>query len=199
LVTGIAIIALGFIILVGERNSRVSLSFFIMTATVAIWLFCYSLMYCAVAAPVASVWAVMGQLGVIFIPAAVYHFTVGTLEIYSRHKSRVWLAWLVSAVFSLAVLYGDAFISGVNRFWWGYYGRYEWASIPFLGFFFGLMALSLRHYWQEYHAPAPGVEKLRSKALFVALYSVSRLLRLSSCLAYLFTRSVTYWLSVSSS
>ena len=31
LMTGVAIIALGFIVLVGERNSRVSLSFFIMT------------------------------------------------------------------------------------------------------------------------------------------------------------------------
>ncbi|HEX9274441.1 MAG TPA: histidine kinase N-terminal 7TM domain-containing protein, partial [Candidatus Binatia bacterium] len=174
LVTGVAIIALGFIVLVGERNSRVSLSFFIMTVTAAIWLFCYSLMYCAVAAPVASTWAVMGQLGVTFIPAAVYHFTVGTLEIYSRHKSRVWLAWLVSGFFLVTVLYSDAFISGVNRFWWGYYAHYEWASIPFLGFFFGLMALSLQHYWQEYHAAAPGVEKLRSKALFIAF-----------CIAYL--------------
>ena len=174
LVTGVAIIALGFIVLVGERNSRVSLSFFIMTVTAAIWLFCYSLMYCAIAAPVASTWAVMGQLGVTFIPAAVYHFTVGTLEIYSRHKSRVWLAWLVSGFFLVTVLYSDAFISGVNRFWWGYYAHYEWASIPFLGFFFGLMALSLQHYWQEYHTAAPGVEKLRSKALFIAF-----------CVAYL--------------
>ena len=174
LMTGVAIIALGFIVLVGERNSRVSLSFFIMTVTAAIWLFCYSVMYCALAVPVASAWAVMGQLGIISIPAAVYHFTVRTLAIYSKHKTRVWLAWLVSSFFLVTALYGDAFITGVNRFWWGYYARYEWASIPFLGFFFGLMALSLRHYWQEYHAPAPGVEKLRSKALFVAF-----------CIAYL--------------
>ncbi len=174
LVTGIAIIALGFIVLVGERNSRVGLSFFIMTVTAAIWLFCYSLMYCAVAAPVASTWAVTGQLGVVFIPAAVYHFTVDTLEIYSRHKSRVRLAWLVSGVFFVTVPYGNIFISGVNRFWWGYYARYEWASIPFLGFFFGLMALSLHHYWQEYHAAAPGAGKQRTKALFFAF-----------CIAYL--------------
>ena len=174
LIAAVAIIALGFIVLVGERNSRVSLSFFIMTVTAAIWLFCYSLMYCAVAAPVASAWAVMGQFGITFIPAAVYHFTVGTLSIYSKHKSRVWLAWLVSGSFFVTALYSDAFISGVNHFWWGYYARYEWASIPFLVFFFGLMALSLQHYWQEYHAPAPGVEKLRSKALFVAF-----------CIAYL--------------
>ena len=63
LITGVAIIALGFIVLVGERNSRVGLSFFIMTVTAAIWLFCYSLMYCAVAAPVASTWAVIGTVG----------------------------------------------------------------------------------------------------------------------------------------
>ena len=174
LVTGVAIIALGFIVLVAERNSRVSLSFFTMTVIAAIWLFCYSFMYGAAAESVANTWAVMGQLGVTFIPAAVYHFTVGTLEIYSKHKSRVWLAWLVSGFFYGTVLYGDAFISGVNRFWWGYYARYQWMSIPFLGFFFGLMALSLRHYWQENHSAPSGVAKLRSRALFIAF-----------CVAYL--------------
>ena len=40
LIAGVAILALGFIVLVGERNSRVSLSFFVMTVTAAIWLFC---------------------------------------------------------------------------------------------------------------------------------------------------------------
>ncbi|HXV78582.1 MAG TPA: ATP-binding protein [Candidatus Binatia bacterium] len=174
LFTGIAIIALGLIILVGERNSRVSLSFFIMTVAAATWLFCYSLMYCSVAAPVATAWAVVGQLGIICIPAAVYNFTVGTLEIYSKHKIRVWLAWVVSAVFFAIVLAGDVFLSGVNRFWWGYYPRYEWGSVPFLGFFFGLMALSLRHYWRAYHSATPGAGRLRSKALFVAF-----------CIAYL--------------
>ena len=174
LITGVAIIALGFIVLVGERNSRVSLGFFIMTVTAGIWLFCYSFMYGAVAESVASTWAFMGQLGITFIPAAVYHFTVGTLQIYSRHKRRVWLAWLVSGFFCVTVLYGDAFLSGVNRFWWGYYARYEWMSIPFLGFFFGFMGLSLSHYWREYRAAAPGVGRLRNKALFIAF-----------CIAYL--------------
>jgi signal transduction histidine kinase len=173
LVTGVAIIALGFIVFVGERNSRVSFSFFILTVTAAIWLFCYSVMYCAALAPVASAWAVMGQLGVTAIPAAVYHFTVGTLEIYPKHKTQVRLAWLVSGFFFATALYSNAFISGVNLFWWGYYARYEWASVPFLGFFFGLMGLSLNHYWRGYHSAA-GVEQLRSKALFTAF-----------CIAYL--------------
>jgi PAS domain S-box-containing protein len=175
LITAAAVIALGFIVFVGERNSRVSLSFFIMTAIAAIWLFCYSFMYGAASESVANTWAVMGQLGVTFIPAAVYTFTVGTLEIYSKHQRRVWLAWLVSGFFFATALYGEAFISGVYRFWWGYYARYQWMSLPFLGFFFGLMALSLRHYWQENHSAAPsGAARLRSKALFTAF-----------CVAYL--------------
>jgi signal transduction histidine kinase/PAS domain-containing protein len=174
LLTAVAVIALGFIVLVAERNSRVSLSFFIMTAIAAIWLFCYSFMYGATTESVASAWAVMGQLGVIFIPAAVYHFTVGTLAIYSKHQSRVWLAWLVSGFFYTTALYGDAFISGVNRFWWGYYARYQWLSLPFLGFFFGLMGLSLRHYWEENRSAPSGLVKLRSRALFIAF-----------CVAYL--------------
>jgi PAS domain-containing protein len=66
------------------------------------------------------------------------------------------------------VLSGDLFLSGVNRFWWGYYPRYEWASVPFLGFFFGLMALSLRHYWRGYRNATSGVAKLRSQALLIA-------------------------------
>jgi PAS domain S-box-containing protein len=175
LITGAAVLALGFIVFIAERNFRVSLSFFIMTAIAAIWLFCYSFMYGAAAESVAGTWAVMGQLGVTFIPAAVYTFTVGTLEIYSKHQRRVWLAWLVSGFFFATVLYGDAFISGVYRFWWGYYARYQWMSLPFLTFFFGLMALSLRHYWQENHSAAPSsAAKLRNKALFTAF-----------CVAYL--------------
>jgi hypothetical protein len=114
-------------------------------------------MYCAVAAPVASAWAVMGQLGITFIPAAVYHFTVGTLAIYSKHKSRVWLAWLVSGFFFVTALYSDAFISGVNHFWWGYYARSN-SMCPFW-FFFGSVVSTLL---AEYHA-GTWREKLRSK------------------------------------
>ena len=168
LVAGIAIIALGFIVFLGERNPRVSFAFFSMTLAAAIWLFCYSFMYCAVSERVASRWAFMGQLGIIFIPATVYNFTLGTLQIYSKYKTRAWFVWLVSAFFYATVLTSQSFISGVHHFWWGYYARYEWLSLPFLGFFFGLMALSLRHYWQKYHQFAPGIAKQRNKALFIA-------------------------------
>ena len=174
LLTAIAVISLGLIVLLSERQSRVSASFFAMTGTAAIWLSSYSLMYCAVSEPAAAAWAVIGQFGVTFIPASVYYFTVGTLQIYPEHKIRVWLIGLVSAAFYMTVIWSDVFLSGVYHYWWGYYPKYQWMSVPFLGFFFGMMALSLHHYWREFHGAMPGTAKQRSNALFIAF-----------CVAYL--------------
>ncbi len=172
--TALLIIGLGLIVFIGERNSRVSLSFLIMTLTAAIWLLSYSLMYCAITATVAAQWARIGQLGVTFIPASVYHFTVGTRQTWPKHRSLVWLSWLISGAFFLIALLTNLFLTGVYPYWWGFYAQYGWLSIPFLGFFFGLMALSLRHYWFEYHSATAGIAKERSKALFIAF-----------CVAYL--------------
>jgi PAS domain-containing protein len=55
----------------------------------------------------------------------------------------------------------------------GYYARYEWASVP-SRFLLRFNGVESQHYWQGYHAAAPGSEKLRSKALFIAF-----------CIAYL--------------
>lgn len=89
LLTASTLLALGLMVLIRERHSRVSISFFVMTATAAIWLFGYSIMYCAATTPVAAAWSIIGQVGIVFIPASVYHFTVASLQIYNPHKHRV--------------------------------------------------------------------------------------------------------------
>jgi PAS domain S-box-containing protein len=174
-ITAISTLALGLVVLIGERQSRVSIPFFVMTLTATVWLSGYSVMYTAQNETVGTYWALIGQAGIIFIPAAVYHFTVGTLDIYRQHKNRVWLAWLVSAGFLATALWSDTFVDGVYSYRWGYYPRYGRMSLLFLGFFFGLMVLSLHHYWVEYRTASPrSGKKLRSKAFFRAF-----------CIAYL--------------
>jgi PAS domain S-box-containing protein len=174
-ITAIATLALGLVVLLDERQSRVNIPFFVMTLTATVWLAGYSVMYTAQNETVAAFWALIGQTGIIFIPAAVYHFTVRTLDIYRRHKSHVWLAWLVSAGFLATALGSNTFVDGVYAYGWAYYARYGRMSIPFLGFFFVLMVLSLYHYWVECRtAPSGSRKKLRSKALFKAF-----------CIAYL--------------
>jgi PAS domain S-box-containing protein len=178
--TAVAIVILGMIVLASERCSRVSVWFFVMTCTAGVWLFAYSIMYCALSESAAMGWASIGLFGVSLIPASVYHFTVEALKTYPQHKSRVRLTWLIAGAFFITVIWSDSFLAGVSRFWWGYYPRFHWISILFLCFFFGSMAASLRQYWFEVHRARTESAKKRSKALFIAF-----------CVAYL--ASVDYF------
>ena len=174
LLTASTMLALGLKVLIGERPSRVSISFFIMTAMTALWLSGYSFMYCAVTERVAVAWSAIGHVGIVFIPASVYHFTVAALGHYPRHKRRVWLIWELSGGFLLSVFSTNAFFSGVRSYAWGYYPIYHWLGALFVGFFFVLLGLSLRQHWISYRAAPSGAGKRRSQGLLRAF-----------CIAYL--------------
>ena len=172
--TASTVFALGLKVLLRERESRVSISFFIMTATAALWLASYSLMYCAQTAHVAAAWSVVGQIGITLIPASVYHFTVAALQRYGRYRRRVWLVWAICAVFLAVLFFGNAFLAGVRLYPWGYYPLYGRMGMLFICFFFALMALSLREYWIAHRSALPGSGKLRARGLLAAF-----------CVAYL--------------
>ncbi|HEX9787672.1 MAG TPA: histidine kinase dimerization/phospho-acceptor domain-containing protein, partial [Candidatus Binatia bacterium] len=174
LLTASTVLALGLKVLRRERDSRVSIAFFIMTATAALWLASYSLMYCAQTARVAAAWSMLGHIGITLIPASVYHFTVAALQLYGRYRRRVWLVWAICAAFLATVFFGNAFLTGLRLYDWGYYPHYGWMGTLFIGFFFALMALSLREYWTAYRSALPGASKLRIRGLLSAF-----------CIAYL--------------
>jgi hypothetical protein len=50
-ITASILLALGFMVRDREQRSRTTAAFFVITATAALWLFCYSLMYCAANLP----------------------------------------------------------------------------------------------------------------------------------------------------
>jgi PAS domain S-box-containing protein len=139
-----------------------------MNVLAAVWLSCYSLAYSATTEPVAGWWVKAAHLGVIFIPASVYHFTLTALRIHREHKAALWATWTISGLFFTVMAAGDGFIAGVRRYWWGFYPEYGWSSVPFLVFFFGMMVVSLKHYWIEYHKAPLGTHKLRTRSLLVA-------------------------------
>jgi len=174
LLTASTMLALGLKVLIAERQSHVSISFFIMTATTALWLSGYSFMYCATTERVAATWSTIGHIGIVFIPASIYHFTLTALGSYHRYKRRVWLIWEVSAGFLLSVLSTDAFFSGVRSYTWGYYPVYHWMGTLFVCFFLCLVVMSLRQYWTSYRAAPSGAGKLRNQGLLRAF-----------CIAYL--------------
>jgi len=168
-ITASILLALGFMIRDREQRSNVTASFFIMTTTAALWLFCYALMYCAVNAAVATYWSRIGQVGVNLIPAAVYKFAASSSRADPKIRRRVWLVWLVAISFMLTLLLPAGFLSGVELHWWGFYPRYDWIGRIFVGFFVLVMGLSLKLQWTCFRKAHLGPVKWRNKGLFIAL------------------------------
>ena len=144
LLTASAMLALGLMVLVRDRHSRVSVSFFVMTLTGAIWLFSYSAGI-PDAGAARSAWSVIDISALSSFPRRFITFPVTSLQLYHPHPTPG-LADIreISAFFLVIVFAGDAFFVGVQLYWWGYYPIYDWIGVVFVCYFFVLMALSLR-------------------------------------------------------
>lgn len=167
-VTMLAILLLGVLALVHERISSVSLSFFVMTLAVSLWLCAQSILYSTTNEGVALWWAKAAYLGVPFIAAALYHFTVTVLRIFRRNAWAAAAAWVGAASFSAAAIFTDALVGKVRLFWWGYYAQYNWLGAVFIVCFIGVLLAGMLHYWLAYRALPPGRHRRRVLSLMVA-------------------------------
>jgi PAS domain S-box-containing protein len=164
------VLLLGLFVLVRERISTVSVAFTLVTLVVGIWLFCFSVVYSSGDEQTALWWGKAAYLGVSFIAPATYQFTVVVLHMY-RYPLYRWLVlvgWVVSGLFAWVAIFTDLLVSGVQRFWWGYYTRYGPLGLPFILFFGALLVASMAHYWYVYRSMPPGRRKQRVRSLMLA-------------------------------
>ena len=151
-----------------RRVSRVTSAFLALSVAAAIWLLAFTFMYSTTDTAQALWWAHAAYLGIPFIAAAIYHFTVEMLRIYEERKFAVWVAWSLAAFFAAIGSATDLLVPRVDRFWWGHYPRYRAsAAIPFLLFFFGYLIAALFEYVRAY-PKARGVERRRIRMLMIA-------------------------------
>ena len=180
LATGMLVFLLGVAVIVRERASRISILFVALTTFVAVWLFCFSLMYAATNDRTAEFWARAAFIAIPFIPTAVYHFVVGLARLERRLHTPVRLVWLLSAFFSLLILTTDAIVNGVEKYPWGDYPRYAWASGPYLLFFFVVLGAALNHAIVAYRHAETDVERRR-----MGWVSASLVIGYMACFDYL--------------
>jgi PAS domain S-box-containing protein len=167
--TAVAILLLGLAVLIRERFTRVSISFFLMALTTGVWCLGFSLALSATAEGVALLWTRVGYLGITLTPSAIYHFSVTVLDIYQKHRRTVTISWMLSGIFLIAAFGTDALINGVYHYWWGYYVRYGWMGVPFLVFLSVMYAMSMGHYWAQYRRAMPETaQKYRAKEFLLA-------------------------------
>jgi diguanylate cyclase (GGDEF)-like protein/PAS domain S-box-containing protein len=161
--TAIAMVLLGVLVLFRERGSREAVHFSVLAGTVSVWLVCFSGMYLAADERVALIWARSAYLGICLIPGALYGFAVTVT--CGRNRWLVRAGWLLSIAFALASAGTGALVRDLYHYWWGFYPRFRWLGVPFLAFFFIMLALSLREYWRDYRLSSPGIHSLRTRSL----------------------------------
>ena len=151
-----------------RRPSRVSAALSAMTFFASLWLFAFTWMYSTSDARTALAWAHIAYLGVPLIAPAIYQFTVLMLRISRERRVVTAMAWILGVVFSAIGVTTSLLVTGVTRYWWGFYPRYDIAvSIPFLAFFFGYLIASLVEFLRAY-PKSTGNERRRIRLLILA-------------------------------
>jgi diguanylate cyclase (GGDEF)-like protein/PAS domain S-box-containing protein len=168
-VMGVLSLLLGVYVLLRGRGSTPGTLFFLLVLSISVWFFAFSWMYCATDPAAALQWAKVAYFGAAFMPSAIYHFAVALLHEYPGRRKTVWAAWLFSAGFSASAVGGDALVSQIYDYWWGYYPQYGWLSVPYLSFFFGMPLLALHDYWRTRQQAMPGAHKPKIRWLMIAL------------------------------
>jgi diguanylate cyclase (GGDEF)-like protein/PAS domain S-box-containing protein len=143
LLVAAATLILGATVLARERASAVTLSFFVLTVSVWIWLTGISLMAMAVSAGAALDLARFAYVGVALIPAAVLQFTAALTGTTRRQRPRLVAAWCGSAAFAAVFVATPWMLAGTWRYWWGFYPHLAPAMAAFLLFFAVVLTGSL--------------------------------------------------------
>jgi len=163
-----AVLSLSLATLIRERASGVSLAFFGVVLSGAVWLFAHGVAYSAVEESLALWWVKVAQVGVAFIPATVFGFALAIVRRFRANRLAAYGALGVSTAMSLAIVLTDRFVAGLYQYAWGAYVRYGPLTVPFLAFFFGLMVASLHFLWRYHAGASPGRQRRRLRAFFVA-------------------------------
>lgn len=143
LLVGLAVGALGVLVLIREKRSLISFVFVILTTLVMLWLFATVGLFSSSTTVVAYQWIKIKNSFVVFIPSLLFVFTLVIVRRLKELSVLAWSALAVSVYFMFSVLLTDLFVSGVYEYFWGYYSRYSSFSVWFIVFFFLTILLSL--------------------------------------------------------
>ena len=150
LIVGVAIAYLGFFVLIRERMSFVGTSFLFMCLSVSLFHIAAAFNNASLDSSLALLWSKIGNLGTIFIPSSVLILTTVLFGLTLRLRSIISASIVLSFLFVFGLFFTDLYISRIEHFSWGNYGQYGPLGYIFMFYFFTIMVLILRLYWQEY-------------------------------------------------
>lgn len=151
LLTAGLMVILGIAVLVRERDSRVSIFFFILSSAVTAWLGSYALMHASPDPTRAERWARAACLGIPIIPAASYMFTIELLGLHDSRSPVAAALWGFGGLGSLGVVGSGWVIIGMHDYPWGYYPKYDIIGGTLLMVFMAVgMGMVVYEWWEAY-------------------------------------------------
>ena len=158
---------LGLIVLIRGRVTLTSALFCALSTAAAGWLGSFALMYSAIPAEVAIVWARAGHLMASFAPAAGFHFAA--VYTNNRRQLRGWtaLVWFFCATVALLGGATPLLIPAVRHFTWGWYAHGPAYNFVWAGVFAAILFAAMRLFWRA-HRGAEGESRERAGLILVA-------------------------------
>ena len=136
LLTGLCTLALGLFILLKSKSSAVARRFSVLCFSIMLWQFGNVLIWSSKTSDIALFWMRVVYIGVAFIPAVAYHFSVSTNNLQKQKK---WIPFVYLLSFLLLFLiFRKDFIIGVNETLWGKHQITGKSHNVFLFFFFSI-------------------------------------------------------------
>ena len=163
LLAGTLIIACGLWVLMKQPQGLVNITFSLVCGAVSIWLFSFFMAYSSTDESEASFWGRCVYVGVVYIPAAFYHFSSSILQRRMPNKL-IASNYFISTAF-LLLIPTPYLLNGDYAYFWGYYPKAGLLHPLFLMYFGLAGGLALFRIYQGHlaaqHGSAPDAARLR--------------------------------------
>ena len=166
--TGGAVVALGIYVLLRERGSSLSISFWLFSACIGLWLLATGLNYASTDESVSAWWIRLLHYGVVWIPTTTVILALSIVQRREQYRFLIRVISCISLLFCLGIAATDLFLKGVYHYPWGYYGKYGILGLIFLLFFGAAVFLNLYLLWVEYRRSTTERQRKRLKGLLWA-------------------------------
>lgn len=158
----------GCYIYLNNRKSQNNISFSLFCFALFLWLFGYTIAYSIMDEQIALRFCRIACTGAMFTAPAFYHFTISFLSKKNEIKY-VALAYILTIMITPLSLTSNLFLSGVYKYYWGYYSKAGffhpfYLSVFFIIFFRGFYLLFKERRKKE----MKHIRKLQIKYVFIA-------------------------------
>ncbi|MBI5283968.1 MAG: EAL domain-containing protein [Chloroflexi bacterium] len=170
LVTGISMAALGLVTLRRERASLPGITFFAMTAAIALWLVPVGFVYSTTDRSLALWWLRACHLGVTFIPATVFLFGAALSDQVHVYRWPIRIGFVVGAALYAIDLTTTWIIHHAAHYYFGYYAIFSFkASWALLAYFTVYLSATLYLFYSAYRRTQSTAMRGRLRMLMFAL------------------------------